>query len=281
MNIKTFASAVAVALALGVGGARAQSIAGPGGLSNENDGDLLLGFTNPTNTPSAGDLVYDLGSPDSFYSTADGGSLTPGSTYTVAAFAASDVTNTFGGTAFSNANVLWGVIGGNGEAAGPGSEPEFTLWAATPGSALQAGSSQSGPSQAMDQFGNGSVFHGTPLSDGVGDATNVSFGSGFYNQSTVGNQAAAGTFQFFQTSILGSLATTSTMQLYELLPPVGHASGQSIDLGTFTLSSTGLTFTSFQAIPEPSTYAAILGALTIGFVLIRRRSGEATMGSVA
>ena len=41
------------------------------------------------------------------------------------------------------------------------------------------------------------------------------------------------------------------------------------DIGTFNLSSTGeLTFT---AIPEPSTYAAILGALTIGIVAIRRR----------
>lgn len=44
------------------------------------------------------------------------------------------------------------------------------------------------------------------------------------------------------------------------------------DLGTFALSSGGdLTFTAFTAIPEPSTYAAILGALTIGFVAIRRR----------
>lgn len=42
------------------------------------------------------------------------------------------------------------------------------------------------------------------------------------------------------------------------------------DLGTFSLSSTGeLTFT---AIPEPSTYAAILGALTICVVALRRRS---------
>jgi hypothetical protein len=44
------------------------------------------------------------------------------------------------------------------------------------------------------------------------------------------------------------------------------------ELGTFTLGSDGdLSFTAFAAIPEPSTYAAILGALTIGFVAIRRR----------
>jgi hypothetical protein len=41
------------------------------------------------------------------------------------------------------------------------------------------------------------------------------------------------------------------------------------DIGTFSLSSGGeLTFT---AVPEPSTYAAILGALTLGVVALRRR----------
>jgi hypothetical protein len=46
----------------------------------------------------------------------------------------------------------------------------------------------------------------------------------------------------------------------------------ALELGTFNLSANGeLTFTAFTAIPEPSTYAAILGALTIGFVAIRRR----------
>jgi len=42
-----------------------------------------------------------------------------------------------------------------------------------------------------------------------------------------------------------------------------------IDLGTLTLSSSGLTFT---AIPEPSTYALILGVFALGFVMLRRRA---------
>jgi hypothetical protein len=44
------------------------------------------------------------------------------------------------------------------------------------------------------------------------------------------------------------------------------------DIGTMTLSSGGeLTFAGVSAIPEPSTYGAILGVLAIGFVAIRRR----------
>ena len=43
-------------------------------------------------------------------------------------------------------------------------------------------------------------------------------------------------------------------------------------LGTFALYQNGdLTFTAFQAIPEPTTYAALLGVATLGFAAIRRR----------
>jgi hypothetical protein len=46
---------------------------------------------------------------------------------------------------------------------------------------------------------------------------------------------------------------------------------QGVDLGVFSLSNTGeLTFTA-TAIPEPSTYAAILGVITVGFAALRRR----------
>ena len=55
-------------------------------------------------------------------------------------------------------------------------------------------------------------------------------------------------------------------------------------LGTFALYTADggghnvgdLTFTAFTAIPEPSTYAALLGAVTLGVVVIRRRQQSQT-----
>jgi hypothetical protein len=78
-----------------------------------------------------------------------------------------------------------------------------------------------------------------------------------------------------------ALETTGagTAQLWLLTSQTPGTSGKSgsnegpftgaYDIGTFSLSSSGeLTFT---AIPEPSTYAAILGALTLGVAAYRRR----------
>jgi len=73
----------------------------------------------------------------------------------------------------------------------------------------------------------------------------------------------------------------SSIELYLLNSTVAGKSGkggtpqgpldQIIDLGTFTLSGTGdLSFTA-AAIPEPSTYAMILGVAALGFVMLRRR----------
>ena len=71
-------------------------------------------------------------------------------------------------------------------------------------------------------------------------------------------------------------AATSSLILYELQPTVSGTAA-AVDLGTFTLSSTGLTF---SAIPEPSAYAAVLGALTLGFVMIRRRTRAAAFNMI-
>jgi len=56
----------------------------------------------------------------------------------------------------------------------------------------------------------------------------------------------------------GSSTLLGTFALYTAADGAGHVAGD-------------LTFTAFQAIPEPSTYAAILGLATLGFVAIRRR----------
>jgi hypothetical protein len=71
------------------------------------------------------------------------------------------------------------------------------------------------------------------------------------------------------TASLGTLAFQSA-ELYKF-----NQAGVAEDVGTFKLYQNGdFSFTSFAAIPEPSTYAAILGAATLGFVMIRRRKQQ-------
>ena len=255
---------------LATGGLRGQTIPTIGGIGNADtnsgngtDGDIILGFTEPTSAPTStalnqtADLVVDIGPASDYYETGNGGTLTAGTAYTVSAFTPTDVTGFFGSSAFSSSAVLWGIIGGNGQTGGPGTEPLGTLWAATPGSqALQANSSTGSLSNTIDNLtsplgiyaqegGVGGTSAATPSGNGV----YLPFSSGFYTAA-----GSEGNFGTFNASALGTLAGTSHMELYELIPPQNGTGAESINLGTFALSSSGLTFTAYQAIPEPSTY---------------------------
>jgi hypothetical protein len=261
-------------LTLAVASASAQTIPDIGGLGNVNensDGDLVLGFTN---TANANDLLVDIGPADYYYSSTNSragenpnGALTPGTTYTVSAYNSADLATVFGANA-DTASTKWAIIGGTGPAGGPGTEPADTLWASSPGAVWNSASAtaQAPLSARIDGFTN-SMFDGTQLASPDAMSRAASAGNSFANEIS-----ASGNFIYFPSAANGTTAAlatsgTSSLTLYELLP----GSGAGIDLGTFTLSSTGLTFTAFAAIPEPSTYAAILGAMTLGFVLIRRR----------
>jgi hypothetical protein len=79
-------------------------------------------------------------------------------------------------------------------------------------------------------------------------------------------QTGAGSADLYVLASLtpGSVSGRTTITQSPLLPSY---------LGTFDLSSTGeLSFTAAgSAIPEPSTYAMVLGAAALGFVMMRRR----------
>jgi hypothetical protein len=59
----------------------------------------------------------------------------------------------------------------------------------------------------------------------------------------------------------------SALDLYQATGAAGSVSEQF--LGTLALTTGGEVF--FTAVPEPSTYAMILGAAALGFVMMRRR----------
>ena len=250
-----------------------------GGWGTQAPGDLVLGFDDSNSEPSAGDLLVNIGSSSDYLSTADGGSLTPGTTYTVSAYDAADLTTVYGSTEVGNGDVGWTVFGGNGSDGGPGGTPTKTLWLSSPTStsiSRKTGSLQITASNNIDNYIaslNGAPTTGLAGADGTQDTgyASVVKDNGTFGYLTINSEAST-------AGISGS--GTVSLTLYQLLPTSsGTAAG--VDMGTFTLSSSKLTFTPFEAIPEPSTYAAILGALTIGFVLIRRRSGTVALGSMA
>jgi len=285
-----FAAGIAGAIALA---ANAQSIPDIGGISNadsggNSDGDLILGFTNSSVTS---ELLVDVGPASDYYSTTNalasenttqsGGALTPGTTYTVGAYVPATFTGVFGSNAYTS-TTYWGVVGGNGAGGGPGSEAIKTLWLTSAGSALSsvAQSTQSHLSNSIDGMTQNASGQ-TPVGGGSSDAVTEAKGN---STSFTFLAGSAQDFNFSEGAILGNTAAagsgSTTLELYELQPTDAHTGAATVDLGTFTLSSTGLTFTSYQAIPEPSTYAAILGACAIGFALLRRRSQSAAMGEL-
>ena len=260
MNTKTFVLSSLLALALAATSAHAQSIASIGSLNSEADGDLLLGFTSST---ASSDLVFDLGQSTLFGTAANGGTLTPGSTYTVAAFdsnAVTDLTTAVTSLGF-NSSTQWAVLGGNSNAT------NNPVWITnSTGAHLTTNNNQAANAGSLDTLaGETSNSGGGTLVSSVDGI----FGSkDFYSQSSTN----VGSTYPNVSQAVGSSGSTSLV-LWQL---AGTSSGSAagVDLGTFTLNASThvLTFTAYQAIPEPSTYAAILGALTVGFVLVRRRS---------
>jgi hypothetical protein len=201
------------------------------------------------------------------------------------------LTNIYGGNWNTRPDLYFGVVGAAGATAvGPNGQPILTIWAS---SAKTGGSS---PAPAWNQ--NAASYYTTPNTN-IGTVYNAfltgvsladinsqtsAFGAtlkgssisaaAFGSWSATGNGASLATANAFGLAPLGStngvsFETTSgsglSLDLYQLVPGSGNAQ----DLGYFTLASNGgLTFT---AIPEPSAYAALLGAAALGLVAIRRR----------
>ncbi len=104
-------------------------------------------------------------------------------------------------------------------------------------------------------------------------------------------QAIAGSssFTLFNPSTQFAIAASATalganysaVDLYQV-----QSSNVSTFLGTFALyTSAGGGYSvgdlTFTAVPEPSTYAAILGVMTMGIVMIRRRRSSAQLAEIA
>jgi len=212
---------------------------------NVASGDLLLGIRQ-TGTLATSDLVVDLGQASALVS----GTQSALSTLDIAAINSA-------WNSSSNANTIqWSVLGLSSSG---------NLWATTSNSQApiaKVGNSFSGSFNGLTTSWSGS--DATVNSQHAFNTDTLTNNAGWTQSMTANGTKLAGpywgnTFDY-SSNIEASAVGTSSLKLYDV-------TGNHL-LGTFTLSSSGLTY---SAIPEPSTYAAIFGALTMGFVAVRRR----------
>jgi len=252
------------------------------------NGDLILGFSASSGTGAATNLEVDLGNVVNFFQADQGGTLAPGQVVDLSSMLSlTDLTNTYGSWQTDSA-LTWGVVGNslkNPSSSVFGSKTfKSTIWAteatSAPGAStpwLNGSTSSQNPGVGAIQtvalnIGNGTAA-GTPQSvflassDPTSWATNAGIGTG--TQFLVFPEGSG--------SVVGATSSgVSYLDLYQVAPTSasGAVTGVSL-LGTFALFGDGsaqyLTFTAATPIPEPSTYAAILGAAALGFVMLRRR----------
>lgn len=257
--MKTALSALSGLLALGAASVRAQTIPSIGTLQNENPGDLVLVLTNSVNPPMLGgapqELLVDVGPASDYYSTANAlagenkavaGGLVPGTTYNVAAYNPADLADLFGANSDSS-NTRWAVLGGNGEDGGPGNEPTTTLWLTSSGEAFEA-KDQLGQLSLSDELdgATNALFGGAGLTSPVATEGPTDTGASYtYILGRTGPLEGFTSIVATSTTVSLSSGASSSLELYELLPTDANTTGgpSVVDLGTFTLSGTGLTFT--------------------------------------
>jgi hypothetical protein len=270
MNTKALALAAVLISGLAVS-AKAQQTA--------NFGDLVLGFV-PNGSLSSGtttNVEIDLGNAASFLTAGPG-------TYSIGNLG-TDLSSTYG-SGWASSTLSFGVVGGVSTSSQVTGAPAKAVWASQteasgtyPANSLLTGSNTTTISHVGGMYsGLTGSFGGsgtTVLSDlsSQTDAVNGINLQGF----TVGN-SVGGSWSVEQGSnafvapnaTTGFLTVVDSGNSSDLLEMTNGAGSSSVDLGYFTLASNGaLTFT---VIPEPSTYAAILGAISIGFAMVRRRN---------
>ena len=248
-------------------------------------GDIILGFRDTANS-GAGNLAIKIGTASSLLSNAAGN----GGTYLVTNLLAS------GTYSLSTISGLYGA----------GWATSSTLKWAAAGSVL--GTDLSNPDGMQNSLfatkaANSSLLNGSAVTTGWSTGTTTvqnsatalinpvytNFGSGSFRTSTTTATGAwsrqevpaSGTtyFGYFATGptvLENSTNITGTYvssDLWKMTPTNNGGDGSKTFLGTLAIYGNGdVTFSSaFTAIPEPSTYAAILGVVALGVAAYRRQ----------
>jgi hypothetical protein len=278
MKINKLYTSVAAGLLLAAASASAQI---PGVFN-----DVIVGFTN-----QATNIEINLGTSLQ----ADG----PG-TYNLGNFNSilSDATTGFGSSWASNSSLTFGAIGSVGSTTtgslGLNGDPKGTAYVT---SAWTSTTGTLGVQNSVSPYSGGATLTSSKLNTIAANvstvmsamtdaqATVVIAGKAVSMPTTTSGSwdskanlgAAFGSFDksLFSNSVT-NVGTGSFVaeDLYKFSP-----SAAPVFIGTLSLDTSGnLTFT---VVPEPSTYAAILGVMTMGIVMIRRRRSSAQLAEIA
>jgi hypothetical protein len=244
-----------------------------------SNGDLILGFRDDGSDGGIGtttNITFDLGNVG-LYETH------PGVTVDTGFNVGTTLASTYGAGYQTDTGLLWGVVGASGNT---GTTRDLWVSAAATGSQLNGTNLQSDGStltstpwtiqSTFSQSSQASKF----LTLYANQATNpFSVGTAVSTSWSTLESSTSSAFGGFTKSLFeASSANGNVADLYELNPQsngpgVGSA---GVFLGSFSITSGGeLDFTGAgSAIPEPSTYAAILGAAVLAVALIRRRQNS-------
>jgi len=228
-------------------------------------GDLILGFRDTVNNPTT-NAQFDLGSV-SLFST--GGTYATGGTVDTGINAGSLLSSTYGSGYASDNALLWGVVGTNGQATG---QRVLYVSAAATG-ATGAPSSAAWPvASKTSQATQAASFISVAGTTTTGGSNTIGTGTANSWSNKEGTSSVA--FGAYNTALFEAKSGSGFADLYVLDP---QTTGPGVGspgawLGTFSISAANgdVLFTT-AAIPEPSTYAAILGVATLGFAALRRR----------
>jgi hypothetical protein len=232
-------------------------------------GDMIFNMYSTAGPGTAYDYEVDLGNFSKFLA---GGADATGSPVTLSDVSITDISGSVAGQGFganwdTDGDVIWSVIGSQSNSSTRNGVAGHTIFA-TDGNVLANFSTGT-----VNLSNNIATYQSDITLDGINPTANsggegIFDGSGDDGEYTDASGGAAPFFGYLPQQFETTANGTTSVALYESLN--ANTNGNATDLGTFTLSSSGLTF---QSVPEPSTWATVIvGAITlIGFGGFRRR----------
>jgi hypothetical protein len=232
-----------------------------------SQGDLILGFRATGGTGAGLNLEVNLGPVSDYYN------ATPGSpAFTVPELVLQDLVDVYGPGWDTRTDLFWGLAAAYSNAEpDPNGKPESTLWvtdAVAPAYPVNTAGGQATPNTRIQGLYTG----GAGALNGKTSTTNSDY-SAVIDKTLAGSWGeritTANSFGYFNPKIdIAVGGTDKTLDLIELQPFAGTPKPAGTTLGTFTLTSSGL---SFQAIPEPSSMMLVFMGLGMS-VMVRRHT---------